>query len=208
MIIISRNRKGEVMKKAMGVAAIFVLVVTTVASAGVNSNAKVAIHVLQHTSRSCSKNFPTLTDQSEIIVTEPTLDVDAFPVFFDLVEYQGFDYGMTWPGAFSCIFTSCSDFTIGTIQYPGDGISHAWFECKESSIAIPGFGWIEETAACQIHIISHPTPTVGGIVVGDCQEPAVKDTIPPERSYYSGIGGEQGQPTAAASWGQIKAMFK
>ena len=67
------------------------------ALAGLNANAKVAVHVIPHASRSCTKSYPTITACEEIIYTEAGADVDAFPVFFELAEYQGLDYGMTWP---------------------------------------------------------------------------------------------------------------
>jgi hypothetical protein len=153
------------------------------------------------------KNFPTITGQGDVVYTYAGGDVDAFPVFFDMVEYRGFDYGLTWPGTYSCAFTSCSDLAIGTIQYAGQGVSHAWYVCQSSDIGVPAWAWIYEPAPARIQVVDHPT--VGGILVGDCTEPfAVKDTIPPSRSYYSGIAGEEGQPIQATSWGHIKAIFK
>lgn len=194
------------MKKAMGVAAILILIVSAAAFAGVNANAKIAVHLEAHASRTCLKNFPSITTQGDIVNEYAGNDVDAFPVFFDMVEYQGFDYGMTWPGTGSCAFTSCSDLTIGTIQYAGDGVSHAWYVCQSSDIAVPGWAWIYEPAPARIQVVINPAAE--RILVGDCQDPAVKDTIPLSHSYYSGIAGEPGQPVQPTSWGQIKAMFK
>lgn len=194
------------MKKAIAMAAIIVISVSTAAFAGVNANAKVAIHVIPHGSRTCLKNFPTITSKDDIIVTEPSGDVDAFPVFFDMVEYQGFDYGLSWPGTQSCAFTSCSPLAIGTITWPGDGISHAWYVCQPYAIGVPGWAWIGEPAAAQISIVDHPT--VESVLVGDCGNPATLDTVYLNERFYSGIGGEIGQATVPTSWGEIKAKFK
>ena len=198
------------MKKAIGLGAIFLMIASTAAFAGQNPEAKVAIHVEAHVSRTCTKNFPTIASPDDIVYTDAGTDMDAFPVFFDMVEYQGFDYGMTWPGTYSCAFTSCSDLTIGTIQYPDDGISHAWYACQASGIAVVGWGWISEPAAARICIVNHPV--AAGIIAGDCS--GVKDTIyvDEEHVFCAGIAGGTGDkpqsPTEATSWGKIKAIFK
>jgi hypothetical protein len=194
------------MKKAIALAAMIMIIVSTAASAGVNTNAKVSIHVIPHASRTCAKNFPTITSQGDIIFTEPSGDVDAFPVFYDMVEYQGFDYGLNWPGTYSCAFTSCSDLAIGTITWPGDGVSHAWYLCQSATIGVPGWAWISEPSPSIISIVDHPT--VNSVLVGDCGSPATLDTVYEYERFYSGIGGEIGQPVEATTWGKIKAQFK
>jgi hypothetical protein len=174
--------------------------------AGINQQGKVAIHALPHASRSCTKSFPVIADCAEIVTTEPGPDADCFPVFFDLVEYQGFDYGMTWPGMYSCVFTSCSDLTIGGIVWPGDGVSHAWTACQTDPIAITGWGWIYDYG--MVGVVDHPEAL--DINIGDCQG----DFNQPLCSYFAGIGGYIGddpcEPTAtkSTSWGGIKAMYK
>ena len=173
---------------------------------GVNKFGKAAVHALPHTSRSCTKNFPVIVSCGEIITTEPSQDTDCFPVFFDLVEYQGFDYGMIWPGMYTCVFTSCSDLTIGGIVNPGDGVSHAWTVCQAGPVAIPGWGWIYDYG--MVGVVDHPE--VLDINIGDCQG----DFNQPLCSYFAGIGGYIGddpcEPTATkpTSWGGIKAMYK
>jgi hypothetical protein len=173
---------------------------------GINADAKVAVHVLPHASRTCAKNFPTLTDCADIQTTEPAMDIDAFPVFFDLIEYQGFDYGLMWPGMSSCAFTSCSDLAIGTITWSGDGISHAWYACQAGPVAMCGWGWIyDEGMVCV-----SPHPSAGGPNIGDCSG----DLNAVVCDFCAGIGGFIGddpcEPTGTepASWGSIKAMFK
>jgi hypothetical protein len=163
-----------------------IILISGSAHAGANPSAKVAVHVLPHASRTCAKNFPVILVYTDIITTEPGRDVDAFPVFWDLIEHQGFDYSMTWPGLYTCAFTSCSDLTIGSIQNPGDGISHAWYTCQRTPVAITGWGWIYDTGL--ICIVPHPT--AGGIVVWDCS--TLLDTLPPTSVYCAGIGGVYG----------------
>jgi hypothetical protein len=158
------------------------------ALAGLNVNAKASVHVIPHASRSCTKSFPAITACEDIVFTEPSPDVDAFPVFFDLVEYQGFDFGMTWPGLYSAVYTSCSDLTIDGIVFPGDGVSHAWTVCQPSDIAIPGWAWLYDYGlVCVI-----PHFETGYIMAGDCQGGATADTIPFESTFCAGIGGTAG----------------
>ncbi|MFH1313273.1 MAG: FlgD immunoglobulin-like domain containing protein [Candidatus Eisenbacteria bacterium] len=134
------------------------------ALAGLNTNAKIAVHVRPHVSGSCTKNFPTIATCGDITTTDPGISVDAFPVFYDMVEYQGFDYGMTFTSGYSCTFTSCSDLTIGGIVASGTGVSHAWYVCQYAPVAICGFGWIYSYGT--ICIVPHPE--AGGPKVGDC----------------------------------------
>jgi hypothetical protein len=194
------------MKKVLVFAVALTLVLSASAFAGINANAKGAVHVMPHAARTCAKNFPVISGCGDIITTEPGPDADAFPVFFELVEYQGFDYGMTWPGMYTCAFTSCSDLAIGTITSPGDGISHAWYVCQPGPVAVVGFGWIYDYGF--IELVPHPT--AGGVIVGDCS--GVLDDI--ICLTKAGIGGYVGDdpclPTATepSTWGGIKGIFK
>jgi hypothetical protein len=202
-------RRREIAMKLVTVLAVL-LALTLVSSAFAGANYGVAIgavHVLPHASRTCAKSFPTITGCEDIFTTEPGPDVDAFPVFFDLVEYQGFDYGMQWPGMYSAAFTSCSDLAIGTIQYPGDGISHAWYVCQPGPVAITGWAWIFDYGL--ISIVPHPS--AGGINVGDCLGEIDQICTP----FSAGIGGYIGDdpcglPSGAesASWSSIKSLFR
>jgi hypothetical protein len=115
------------MKKVLVVAVALTLIVSASAFAGANDGlAKVCVHVEAHASRTCLKGFPVITGCEDVVETLAGQDADCFPVFYDLVEFQGFDFGMIWPGMYSCAYTSCSDLTIGGIVWPGDGVSHAW----------------------------------------------------------------------------------
>ena len=158
------------------------------ALAGLNVNGKVSVHVIPHASRSCTKSYPVITACEDIIFTETGPDVDAFPVFFDLAEYQGLDFSMMWPGTYSTVYTSCSDLTIGGIVWPGDGVSHAWTACQASDIAVPGWAWIYDVG----QVCMMPHPGTGYISAGDCQGGATADTIPFASTYCAGIGGTAG----------------
>ena len=126
------------MRRVIAGTIILTLVLTGIGVAGSNPDMKAALHVLPHGERTCAKNFPTISEVGDIIYTEPGPEADVFPVFYNLVEWGGFDYGLTWPGLYTCAFTSCSDFTIGGIVNPGDGVSHAWSVCKFTPIAVAG----------------------------------------------------------------------
>ena len=197
----------------MRIAIAFVLVLMLLAGgaafAGLNANGKVAVHVEVHASRTCTKSFPTITSCADIIATEAGPEVDAFPVFFDLVEYQGFDYGLTWPGSYSCSFTSCSDLAIGTIMWPGDGISHAYYSCQPGPVAVTGWGWIY--GGGMVCVVDHPT--AGKINIGDCSGQLDE----PVCLYCAGIGGTIGDdpcepcgPSGMSrqTWGGIKNLFR
>lgn len=195
------------MKRSLLVVLAVTMIFSANAFAGLNSGvAKVAVHVLPHSSRSCTKNFPTITACEDIITTESSPDVDAFPVFYDLVEYQGFDYGMIWPGLYSAVFTSCSDLTIGSIVNSGEGVSHAWYECQNASVAMPGFCWIYDTGS--VCVVPHPA--AGGPTVGDCH--AGGDL--PVANFCAGIGDSIGDDPCAptvtepTTWGAIKGMYR
>jgi hypothetical protein len=168
---------------------------------------KVAIHVEPHTSRTCTKSFPVIAGCGDIRTTEASIDVDAFPVYFDLTEYQGAEYGMAWQGMYSCAFTGCSDLSIGGIEWPGDGVSHAWTTCQMGPVAVPGWGWIYDYG--MVSVVPHPETCE--ISYGDCGGIIVAG---PRCNFVAGIGGWFGddpcEPTATkpASWGSIKAMFK
>jgi hypothetical protein len=196
------------MTKVLAVTVALTLILSACVWAGVNQDAKVAVHVIPHSSRSCTKSYPVISGCEDIIYTEPTADADAFPVFYDLVEYQGFDYGMMWPGLYSTVFTSCSDLTIGGIVYSGEGVSHAWTACQPGPVALPGWAWIYDYGL--ICVVAHPE--AGGPTVGDCQAGADGMVC----SRCAGIGGTDGEdpcdcgPTATESstWGGIKSMFE
>ena len=194
------------MKKVLVVAVALMLIFSASAFAGANFTAKGAVHVEVHASRTCTKGYVTIDACVDIVFEISSPDADCFPVFYDLVEYQGFDYGLTWPGMYSCAFNSCSDLAIGTILWPGDGISHAWYVCQPGPVSVPGWGWIYDYGmVCLV-----PHPTAGGPNVGDCSG----ELDVPICYSCAGIGGYVGddpcRPTGTeqSTWGNIKSMFE
>jgi hypothetical protein len=173
------------MKRTLTVGMILVLCLSGAALAGANyRSAKASLHVLPHASRSCTENLPVITGCEDIMTTEPGTDVDVFPVFYDLVEYKGFDYGLTWPGAYSCTFTSCSPLVIGGIVNPGDGVAHAWYTCQQGPVAVPGWGRIQDSGT----ISFVPYPGEDTVNVGDCL--GILDDVCV--TSHAGIGGASG----------------
>ena len=194
------------MKRVLVVTVALTLILSVCAFAGNNPEAKVAVHLQDAGSVSKCAKVPTIADCGDIITTHPATSVDAFPVFFDLVEYQGFDYGMSWPGLYTTVFTSCSDLTIGGIVATGDGVSHAWTACQYGTVAMPGWAWIYDYGiVCVV-----PHPEAGGPTIGDCRG-GLDGVI---CNFCAGIGGYIGDdpclPTATepSTWGGIKGMFK
>lgn len=197
------------MRRTIAIAAILILGLSGATLAGNNPIAKVAVHVVPHGSPSC-KALPSIASCEDIIETEASSNVDAYPVFYDMVEYKGIAYAMTWPGASSGAFTGCSEFTVGDIVWPGDGTSHTWGTCQVNTVVIPGYIWLFPTEG-QICIIPHPHEFINSIQLGDCTPEL--DTIPPDRTFCAGVAGAVGddpcQPaTEAATWGAIKSLFR
>jgi hypothetical protein len=176
------------MAKWLIIVACVVLAMASSCLGGQNPGAKVAVHVMPHSpKRSCADALFTIGGCEDIVRTLETGDVDCFPVFFNLAEFQGCEYALSWPGTNSCTFTSCSDLVIGTIVNPGDGISHTWFECQTGGIAIPGWAWIEEPDSSQVCVIGHPMTHIINIL--DCNEGLDQ---PSEDPFCAGIGGLAG----------------
>ncbi|MGQ9811787.1 MAG: hypothetical protein ACUVQ7_10685 [bacterium] len=198
------------MKKALGLGLVLVLALSVCAFGsppGVNPNVKAGVHVLAHATRSCTKNFPVINACGNIITTYPAINVDFFPVFYEITEFTAVEYGVMWVGS-TCTFTSCSLLNIGNIVNPGDGISHAWGECQYRYACLPGFGWIYSYGF--IEIIPHPE--MGGPTLVDCRDP--RGVNIPTCFIKAGTNGFRGDdpcqetPTEESTWGSIKAMFR
>jgi hypothetical protein len=159
---------------------------------GANGNpaVKATVHVEARSStRRCAGGLPALVACADIETTVESGAVDVFPVFVDLNEYLGLEYGLMWPGQYSCAFTSCSDLTIGTIRYPGDGVSHAWQTCQLGSVGVAGWAWIYEAAPAEICLVDHPQGYA--ISVRDCSPNGHLDH--PEHLFCAGIAGAEGE---------------
>jgi hypothetical protein len=194
--------------------AIAIMVIALVASmaipclAGNNLTAKSAVHVRAHNAKlACSV---TIADCNDIVTTEAGFSVDAFPIFYQLTEYLGVQYGLTWPAwTYSAAFTSCSDLVIGTVTTPGTGAAHTWTACQAEGIAIPSFVWLYADGPGYVCLSDYPESDPPGLYVLDCSEGL--DT--PVWSICAGVYGEVGDDacepaTEAATWSAIKKIFK
>jgi hypothetical protein len=199
--------------KILAVAVALIFVLSALAFAGNNPGAKCAVHVQAHNAKQTCDNLPVILDCTDIVTTYAGCNLDAFPVFFSLVAWIGFEYGMCWAPVecfSSCTFTSCSPLTIGDIKWSGDGISQTWYDCSYAWSAVPGWGWLY--AYCPGHICICPHPTSGIIWVLDCEMPGGTDW--PICNFCAGVCGAFGDdpcdPTGVepSTWGGIKSMFE
>ena len=197
------------MKRIMVIAAVSVIVLAGIALAGNNPQAKVAVHVKDHNSKQACTSLPAIEACEDIITTYAEFSFDAFPVFFDLVEYQGVEYGVCWPDwTYSAAWTQCADLVIGGIVWPGDGISQTWTSCHSEAIVITGWAWLYADEPGLVTVCDHPV--TGAIQILDCAE----GIDGPVAVFSSGVFGAEGEdPCApvmieATTWGQIKGMFE
>jgi hypothetical protein len=190
-----------------------ILTLSTASSPGGNSNAKVAIHIKVHAAKQTCGTLPAISDSYDIVTTCAGSNFDFFPVFFNLTEYLGVEYGMTWPDwTYTCAFTSCSDLVIGEIESPGDGIAHTWTACKTEAVAIPGWGWLYADSAGMVCIIDHPDAKA--VHVLDCDEGLDE----PIANFCAGVygatgddptvGGRGGAPEGAGESGGIRGYYR
>jgi len=162
-----------------------------------NPNAKVAIHIKSHNAKQTCNSLPAISDSSEIRTTYEGSNFDFFPVFFNLTEYLGVEYGVAWPAwAYSCAFTSCSDLVIGDVNWSGEGVSHAWTDCQYGAVGMPGWGWLYADSAGMICIIDHPD--ANAINVLDCHEGLDE----PVDNFCAGVYGGVGDDPCARGTGE------
>jgi hypothetical protein len=131
-------------------------------------------------------------------------------VFYNLVEYKGCEYGLSWPGTYTCVFNSCSDLVLGGIVNPGDGVSHVWLDCAYGSVMIPGWISIYEPGQAAICVVEHPESHQVSAL--DCNDNADHPVFNP---FCAGIGGAEGDDpchgyisTDGDTWGSIKTLFR
>jgi hypothetical protein len=196
------------MKQSAIMTPVLVLALTACAAAGNNPQAKVAIHVRAHNA-TAGCDYGTIDTCEDIVYQIDSDSFDAFPVFFDLNEFLGCEYGLIWPGTWSsAVFTSCSDFVIGGITSPGEGASHTWAECQ-SGVCVPSFVWIYASGPGQICPVANPSS--GALKVLDCEE-GVDSLL--QGGHCAGVYGAEGEDPCLpvnitpTTWGAIKSMFE
>ena len=183
------------------------LAMITVAFAANNPDAKIAVHVRDHQAKLGCHHRDIYTC-ADIQTTVPDFSVDVFPCFFDLTEYLGCEYGMTWPAwTYSAAFLNCSDLVIGSIINPGDGASHTWLACQ-SGVCMPSVLWLYADGPGMICPCPHPVS--GAIKVLDCAKGVDDPLCVFCAGVYGIIGDDPCEPTGteASSWGEIKGMFE
>jgi len=200
------------MKTIAAVSLVTLLLAVTPGYGGDNPYAKVAVHVKAHVAKQTCETLPAISDSSDIETTYAGSNFDFFPVFFNLTEYLGVEYGVTWPDwTYTCAFTSCSDLVIGDIESPGDGIAHTWTACKSEAVAIPGWGWLYADSSGMVCIIEHPD--ADAIHILDCDEGLDE----PIANFCAGVygatgddptvGGRGGAPEGGGNSGGIRGYY-
>jgi hypothetical protein len=199
--------------------AITIMVIALVASmactclAGVNQAVKVAVHVRAHNAKlGCDPG--TIETCADIVTTYEGFSFDAFPIFYDLTEFKGCQYGLTWPAwSYSAAFTSCSDLVIDAVTWPGEGAAHSWLACQPEAVCVPSFIWLYAETPGQVCVVNYPDSDPPGLYLLDCSEGL---DWPTPCVYCAGVYGATGgdpcatcQPaTEAATWSSIKKIFK
>ena len=195
-------------------ACVMVGILSAAAFPGMNADHKVAVHVMPYGHRGCNSSFPALEGCGDVRTTyEGCGDIHFFPVFYGLVELQGYEFDVTWPAGWgSCAYIFCAgDLFTGNITWPGDGVSAAWIECQQVTTVIAGFGWLTADTPGRIELL--PWYDGWGILgVGECADLGGFDR--PKCVFNAGVCGLIGDdpcgPTQTDShvWGDIKALFK
>jgi uncharacterized repeat protein (TIGR01451 family) len=188
---------GRIAAQGLMVAVLLAVVVTgtivqPVFAAGNNPAVKVAIHTKAHPT-SCTKNYPTFSACNEISTTWPgTGSIDVMPVFYDLAEISGLEFGLTWPVEwYSISWVRCKgDVAMGTIRYSGEGTTILWTTCQTAWAQAPGYGWLEATGPGSVRVV--PNPATNSLGVADCQPSPGPYYDWAVGIFYAGIGGTPG----------------
>ena len=205
------HKDGGIMRSP-GFIIFFIAVLSSLpVRAGSNADHKVAIHIAPHDARNCNSGLPDIRSCRDIDYThDGCMDVDAFPVFYDLSGVTAVQIGLSWPESWgSCAFTPCGfDLVIGEIVNPQDGFAGTWDECRDMWLAIAGYAWLGPTSGGLI--CPAPNPITGLIGVADCTY--LED--PPSAVFCAGACGQRGDDPCGGgvsenkTWGNIKAMFR
>jgi hypothetical protein len=206
--MLDSGKERNLMKKGFVIAVALILALTALAFAGANPDGKIAVHVRPHNAKAgCTVNITSCVD---IVTTEPGYSVDAIPVYFDLVEYVGCAYGLTWPAwTYSAGWNNCSDLVIGSIAWPGEGAAHTWTACQ-TGVMVPSWLWLYADGPGMICPVPHPDPGIGEIQILDCAEGIDLPRCVFCAGVYGAIGDDPCEPTGTevSTWGEIKGMFE
>ena len=165
-----------------------------------------AIHVKAHPT-SCTANYPSFTHCSQIVPTyDGGGDVDVLPVFFELREYLGLEFGLDWPWAWGSIsWVRCKgDIAVGEMAFPGDGTAMVWTSCQSSWSVVPGFGWLTTSGSGVVSAV--PNPATGAYGVIDCTEDEPVYDYPLGQPYNAGIGGAAGDDPCGVKGGADSSL--
>ena len=188
----------------------FLIGIVSIALAGNNPEAKVAIHVRDHNAKAACNPGVIIAGCADIVTTYAGFSTDAYPVFYDLAEFKGVEYGVCWPAwTYSAAFANCADLVIGAIAWSGEGASHTWLACQ-MGVAIPSFLWLYADGPGMICPCPHPV--TGLISILDCAE----GLDSPIGVFCAGVYGMDGDDpcecpasaTETSTWGGIKGVFK
>jgi len=133
-----------------------------------NWDSKIAVHVIEYdATMDCDEKLPIIETCADIQSTWNGSNVLAFPVFFDLCEYKGVEFGLSWPEwEVSGSWQSCADLSIGEISHPGEGVSQVWFDCHFESAVVPGWVWLFADSPGFVEPCGHPY--TGKITIVNC----------------------------------------
>lgn len=180
-----------------------------------NEDLKFALHIEQHATRSCTEGMPSMGTRDDLHRVHDTYeDIDVFFVVFGFDSIAGVQYGLVWPEAWgSATTTYCSDFAIGSIVNPGDGMAMTWVSCQIGG-AVPAFwpvSWSYMVPTSEGEIKISDNRTASALTAFSC----LFVESEPESVFYAGINVDpyEGPPGGEVAiepktWGQVKAMFR
>jgi hypothetical protein len=153
-----------------------------------NYDAKIAVHVVEYDPHmNCGERLPVIQGCAWIQSTYEGADVLAFPIFFDLCEYQGVEFGLSWPDwEGGAVWQSCADLSIGEITHPGDGVSQVWHDCHLDNAVVPGWIWVYADGPGHIEPCGHPY--TGEVQILNCWQEVDKLYW----GYRAGVNGAEG----------------
>lgn len=194
--------------KALVIAFVFVLAASAATLGGQNPYCRMGVHLMAHEEERECTTLPVIHDCTDMVLTFGASSFDAVVVCFDLYGITGAEYGLEWPDwSTPCVFTSCSDLTIGSIVWPHDGISQAWDTCQIGYSAVCGWGWLIADSPGMIHPRTHRETGFCGVF--DCHSNEDWACLMAS-GVYGVIGDDPCEPTGteASTWGSIKTMFR